>query len=89
MNPIIIANNMISKKRIKEICRAITITTITTMALQINLVIFANNSITRSGSVYRRLINSPTPISSKATAGKLSIFLYKSILTFLVNLISK
>ena len=29
-----------SKKRIKEICRAITITTITTMALQINLVIF-------------------------------------------------
>ena len=67
-------NQDIEKERIK-------IAT-TTKALQISLISLASSSITLSGSLYNLFINSPTPISSKALAGRQSIFLYKSTLTF-------
>ena len=89
MNPIKNANSMISANKIQDTLIAITITTKTTTARQISRTILESNSITRSGSVYKRFIHSPTPISSKAIAGNLSILRYKSLLTFLVNLISK
>ena len=85
----ITANIMTSTNNIQDICKANMITIITAIALHINLTILESNSMTLSGSVYNLLINSPTPISSNAIAGSLSIFWYKSLLTFFVNFISK
>ena len=65
----------ISKPRIQEIENAKIMIAMTTKALHNSLINLASSSITRSGSVYKRLINSPTPISSKALAGKLFFYI--------------
>ena len=82
-------NIIISIPNIIEILNDIINTKTTTNALHNNLINLASNSITLSVSLYNLLINSPTPIFSNAIAGKLSIFLYKSLLAFFINFISK